>query len=308
MTTVRDAAEDYLAVRRALGFKLEPYGRLLASFAGYLERAGARVITTDLAVAWARLPAGADPRWWNRRLGVVRGFARYLQAFDPGNQVPPADLLACRERRTTPYLYSPADIAALLQAAGRLRPPLHAATYQTLIALLAVTGMRVGEACRLSKQDADLNAGVLTITRSKFGKSRQVPLHGSATAALRAYAARRDELCPAVTAPTFFISAAGTAVPASSPSKVFARLLGATGIQAPAGRRRPRLHDLRHSFAVATLLDWHRAGPEAQARLPVLSAYLGHVDPKSTYWYLQAAPELLALAAQRLEHATGDLP
>jgi integrase len=305
---MKDAADDYLALRRALGFKLEPYGRLLASFAGYLERAGADTITTDLAVGWARLPAGADPRWWNRRLGVVRGFARYLQAFDPGTQVPPAGLLACHERRTTPYLYSPADIGSLLHAAGQLRPPLHAATYQTLIALLAVTGMRVGEACRLGDRNADLNAGMLTITRSKFGKSRQVPLHDSATTALRAYAARRDQLCPKATAPTFFVSAAGTAVAASSPSKVFARLLDTAGIRAPAGRRRPRLHDLRHSFAVASLLGWYRAGLDVQARLPLLSAYLGHVDPKSTYWYLQAAPELLALAAQRLEHATGDLP
>jgi integrase/recombinase XerD len=161
----------------------------------------------------------------------------------------------------------------------------------------------------LGNDDADLDGAVLTITRSKFGKTRLVPLHGSSVAALRAYAARRDQLCPRPKAHTFFVSAAGTAVAAASPSKVFARLLKSSGVTAPAGRRRPRLHDMRHSFAVATsLLDWYQAGLDVQARLPLLSAYLGHVDPKSTYWYLQAAPELLALAAQRLDHAHGDLP
>jgi integrase/recombinase XerD len=167
-------------------------------------------------------------------------------------------------------------------------------------------GLRVGEACRLSNDDADLDGAVLTVIGSKFGKTRLVPLHGSSAAALRAYAARRDQLCPRPKTDTFFVSAAGTAVSAASPSKVFARLLKANGVTAPTGRRRPRLHDIRHSFAVATLLDWYQAGLDVQARLPLLSAYLGHVDPKSTYWYLQAAPELLTLAAQRLEHAHGD--
>jgi integrase len=236
----------------------------------------------------------------------VRGFARYLQALDPATEVPPAGLFAAHAQRTTPYLYSPADIGALLGAAGRLRPPLHAATYQTMIALLAATGLRVGEACRLSNDDVDLNAALLTVTRSKFGKARLVPLHDSSVAALRAYATRRDRLCPRPTAHTFFVSAAGTAVSAANPSKVFARLLNASGVTAPVGRRRPRLHDLRHSFAVATLLDWYQAGLDVQARLPLLSTYLGHVSPKSTYWYLHAAPELLTLAAQRLEPAEGD--
>jgi integrase/recombinase XerD len=306
MSTVTDAADDYLAVRRALGFKLEPHGRLLAGFAAHLEQAGAACITTDLAVQWARLPAGTGLQWQSRRLGVVRGFARYLQAVDPATQVPPAGLLPASARRTIPYLYSAADLAALLGAAGRLRPPLHAATYQTMIALLAVTGLRVGEACRLANDDVDLDGAVLTIIRSKFGKTRLVPLHGSSVAALRAYAARRDQLCPRPETDTFFVSAAGTAVAAASPSKVFARLLTASGVTAPAGRRRPRLYDTRHSFAVATLLDWYQAGLDVQARLPLLSAYLGHVDPKSTYWYLQAAPELLALAALRLDQTHGD--
>jgi integrase/recombinase XerD len=246
MSTIKDAAEDYLAVRRALGYKLEPHGRLLAGFAAHVEQAGAARVTAALAVQWARLPAGADPQWWNRRLGVVRGFARYLQALDPATEVPPAGLLPAHARRITPYLYSPADIAALLGAAGRLRPSLHAATYQAMIALLAATGMRVGEACRLDNDDVDLDAAALTITRSKFGKTRLVPLHGSAVAALRAYAARRDQLCPRPKTHAFFVSAAGTAVPAASPSKVFARLLKTSGVTAPAGRRRPRLHDMRH--------------------------------------------------------------
>lgn len=163
MSTLATAAEQYLAMRRVLGFKLEPYGRLLEDFVGYLGRMGASAVTTDLAVAWARQPTDADPRWWSRRLGVVRGFARHLQALDPANEVPPTDLLPSHQRRTTPYLYSRTDIASLLQAASRLRSPLQAATYQTLIGLLVVTGLRIGEACGLERGDVDLDAGILIV-------------------------------------------------------------------------------------------------------------------------------------------------
>jgi len=308
MSALAEAVEQYLATRRALGFKLKPYGRLLLDFVGYLERAGASTVTTELAVAWARQPTAAHPSWWSRRLGVVRGFARYLQAFDPAAEVPPTDLLPYYDRRTAPYLYSSSNIAELLQAAGRLRSPLQAATYQTLIALLVVTGLRIGEACRLDRDDVDLDAGVLTVVNSKFGKSRLVPLHDSTVVALRAYSWRRDELCPRPLATSFFVSATRNRVPATGACQVFARLLQNTDVRAPAGRRRPRLHDLRHSFSVASLLDWYRTGADVPSRLPLLSTYLGHVDPKSTYWYLQAAPELLALAAERLERSLGRLP
>ena len=172
-----------------------------------------------------------------------------------------------------------------------------------MIGLLAACGLRIGEACRLDRDDVDLDTGVLTIRDSKFGKSRIVPVHLTTLGALRIYDTRRDQLCPATVCPAFFVSTRGTRLDAHNTSHTFAELLDTAGISAPAGARRPRLHDLRHTFTVATLLDWYRAGLDVQARLPSLSTYLGHVDPKSSYWYLQATPELLALAAGRLERS-----
>jgi integrase/recombinase XerD len=197
----------------------------------------------------------------------------------------------------------------LVRAAGRLAPPLRAATWQTVLGLLAVTGLRVSEACRLDHGDVDLDAGVLTVRDSKFGKSRDIPVHESTTAALRRYGQLRDQLCPAPVAPAFFISTRGTRLDAPNMPATFTALLDAAGIGPAPGRRRQRIHDLRHSFAVASLLDWYRAGADVQARLPLLSTYLGHTDPKSTYWYyLSGSPELLSLAAGRLEHAFGGQP
>ncbi|HEY8695624.1 MAG TPA: tyrosine-type recombinase/integrase [Chloroflexota bacterium] len=308
MSELQHAAEEYLALRRALGFKLESQGPLLLNCVGYLDRAGASTITIELALAWAQLPPSRDPVWYGRRLGVVRGFAKHLQALDPRTEVPPADLLPQRYRRATPYLYSPDDIRKLMAAARGLRSPLRAATYEALVGLLAVTGMRVGEAIRLDRPDLDWEHGLLTIIASKFGKSREVALHPRTCAALAAYAQRRDVLCPQPTAPSFFVSTAGTRLLHANVRFVFGRLVRAADLERRSGGRQPRLHDLRHSFAVATLLTWYRADADVQARLPLLSTYLGHVDPASTYWYLEAAPELLALAAQRLERALEGLP
>jgi len=197
----------------------------------------------------------------------------------------------------------------LISAAGRLKPPLRAATWQTLIGLLTVTGMRTSEACDLDRDRIHLDTGVLVVADSKFGKSRQVFLHPSTITALRGYERRRDHWCPAPGAPSFFVSTRGTRLDAHNITHTFAGLVADAGIAAPPGRRRPRLHDLRHAFTVATLLDFYRDGGDVQARLPLLSTWLGHVDPKSTYWYLQAVPQLLALAADRLEQQpSGDRP
>ena len=192
-----------------------------------------------------------------------------------------------------------------MSAAGGLRPAMRAATWRTLIGLLAVTGMRQGEACRLGRDDADLDAGTLVIRDSKFGKSRLVFLHPTAVAALRAYEQARDQAFPEPEAGTFLVNSRGGPLDGHNIPHTFAPLVAAAGIQAPPGQRAPRLHDLRHVFTVATMLDWYRDGGDVQARLPLLSTWLGHVDPKSTYWYLQAVPELLALAAGRLEQADG---
>lgn len=301
---LRQTAEDYLATRRALGFTMSTQGRLLMDFVAYCGQHAVTVVTTDVAVAWATGTARSrDPLWWARRLMVVRIFARYLQALDPATQVPPPDVLPHSYRRTTPYLYSPRQQADLVRAAGRLRPRLRGLTYAAVIGLLAACGLRISEACGLDLDDVDLDEGVLTIRASKFGKSRIVPMHPTTLGALRIYAGRRDLLCPAPASPAFFLNSRGRRLDAHNASHTFADLVQQAGIVAQPGIRRPRLHDLRHAFTVATLLAWYRDGADVAARLPLLSTYLGHVDPKSTYWYLQATPELLTAAADRLERA-----
>lgn len=308
MSALRVAAEEYLSMRRALGFKLTTQGRHLMSFIRFCEERCADHVSADLAIDWATRTArgSGDEVYQARRLDVVRIFARHMQALDPATEVPPEDVLSRRYRRIPPYLYSPEEVAALMSAADGLAPALRAATWRTLIGLLAVTGMRQGEACRLERGDIDLQAGTLVIADSKFGKSRQVFLHPTTVGALRTYEQARDRMFPEPKAITFFVNSRGAPLDRHNIQHTFAVLVAAAGIQAPPGRRAPRLHDLRHMFTVATMLDWYRDGGDVQARLPPLSTWLGHVDSKSTYWYLQAVPELLTLAAGRLEDAAPD--
>ena len=301
MSTLRAAIEDYLRLRRGLGFKLAEHDRLLADFVDYLDQTGASTITTEAALAWATKPVGVQLHRHRARLCVVRGFARYLHTLDLQVDIPAADLLAHRHQRPTPYLFSPEDIAALLVAASRLRSPLRAATYQNLFGLLAVSGLRVGEAIRLDDDDIDVTAAMLTVRDTKFSKSRQLPLHPTTVAALRRYNEKRDLWCPRPKVPSFFVSTTGTRLTYSNLRLVFRGLVQDAGIGANS-LTPPRIHDLRHSFAVASLLGWYRDGGDVAARIPLLSAYLGHTSPLSTYWYLHAAPELLALAAARLTH------
>ncbi len=305
MTGIRPAIDDYLAVRRALGYKLEDHGWLLADFAAFMETAGAGTITTSLALAWATLPEDALPSWHATRLRVVRGFARHLQALDPATEVPPVGLLACRNRRAVPYLYSEAEVRALMAATASLRPALHAATFRTLIGLLATTGMRLGEAIRLDRADLDAADGILTIRDSKFAKSRQIPLHPSTLAALAGYGQLRDQQCLRTSTPALLVSTAGTRLTSQGIHYVFARLVRHAGLQPSSAACRPRLHDFRHAMAVNTLLGWYRDGLDVQCRLPLLSTFLGHSKPANTYWYLSAVPELLALAAERREAGLG---
>jgi len=301
MSGLSEPVAAYLATRRALGFQLAGTGQLLEHFAAFAEAAGADTVTIELALQWATLPAGRSRAWQAQRLGAVRGFARWLQATDPQAQVPPAGLLPGRPRRAVPYLYSEADITALIEAAGRLNPSWKAITMQTLIGLLFTTGVRLGEALSLDRGDLDPDSGVLTIRQAKFRKPRQLPQHPSATAALADYAARRSKLCPRPATTAFFVSTTGARLARTTAQETFRRLLRETGIYQRAGGLRPRLHDARHTFAVTTVLGWYRDGVDVQARLPLLSTWLGHADPRHTYWYLSAAPELLALAAERLE-------
>ena len=298
--------DDYLRVRRALGFKLAFPGRVLPQFVRYLQAAGASTVTVELAVAWAGLPAHVQPISRSHRLGAARSFARYLATVDPATEVPPRGIWPSAAPRRTPYLWSESDIGGLLAAARGLRPTLRATTLEALFGLLACSGMRVGEALRLGGQDVDLAAGVITVREAKFARSRLVPLHPSTTDALRSYADRRDRLCPKVISPAFFLSTAGTAPSYGSVLWAFVRLTTAMGLRTATAR--PRIHDLRHSFAVRALVDWHRSGLDVEARLGVLSTYLGHVDAAGTYWYLSASPELMELAAARLERRLGARP
>jgi integrase/recombinase XerD len=302
MNGLRGHLTDYLALRRGLGFKLERPGQLLAGFVSYLEETGAVTVTTGHALAWATAPAGADPSWWRVRLAAVRPFAGYLAPLIPGTEVPPRGLLPGPvSRRAVPYLYSPAEVTALMTAAGKIRTPLRAATYQTLIGLLAATGMRVGEAIGLDRGDLDAERGLLTIRGAKFGKSRQLPLHPSALAALAGYAQLKDRERPRPASPAFFVSVTGTRLIYKNVHCTFRRLAGAAGLRPRSAACRPRIHDLRHAFAVAALARWYADGGDVAARLPLLSTWLGHADPAGTYWYLTGTPELLALAAARLD-------
>lgn len=300
MSGLGQAVDEYLAIRRTMGFKLQDYDRLLGDFVDYLERCGAGTITIQAAVSWATAPA-VSQSYQADRLCAVRGFARYVKGTDPSVEVPPVGLLARRGQRRIPYLFSRADKTGLVEAASRLEPVLRGATYEALFGLLATTGMRIGETIRLERSDVDLHGGVLEINDTKFRKHRRIPLHDSAVAALGRYVEVRDQLCPKPKASSFFISTRGTRLLYVCINEVFRKLVDDIGLteQSPAGR--PRIHDLRHNFAIATLVECYRSGTDPQATLPVLSAYLGHADPVYTYWYLQACPELLGLAAERLE-------
>jgi len=303
MNGLHQQAREYLAIRRALGFKLRGHDFLLEDFIDHLDEIGSSAITAEAAVAWATRPPAVQPVRWAQRLCAVRGFTRYLHGLDPTVDIPPADLLTARRQRPRPYLYSQADIARLVEAATALRPALRAATHETLFGLLAVTGMRIGEAIALDRNDVDLEAGMLDITDAKFRKHRRLPLHPSSVTALCRYAELRDELCPGPRGSSFFVSTRGTRLLDACVHDVFRKLLERIGLGAQP--QRARIHGLRHTFAVATVRDWYRSGFDVAGRLPVLSAYLGHGHPASTYWYLQACPELLGLAAERLKRFRG---
>lgn len=294
------AVTDYLAVRRSLGYKLARPEKLLAQFTAYLERAGAITVTTEHAVAWAVLPGG-DPAWHSYRLAVVRGFAAWLRTADPAAEIPPTGLIPSRRQRATPYLYTDGEVAALIAAASSLRFPLRTATYQVLIGLLAATGMRVGEAIALDRGDTDLDAGVLTVRNGKHGKSRLVPVHDSTARALRDYLRLRDRLCSGACTSAVLVSPAGTRLLYCNVHATWKKLAVSAGLRPRSGTCRPRIHDLRHSFAVRTMLDAYESGLDGQVTLAALSTYLGHVDPKATYWYLSASPELMAAAGRRLD-------
>jgi integrase len=295
---------DYLRFRRGLGFQLGRHGEELPHFVAFLDALGAEVVTVELAVAWARLPEGIKPITVDYRLATVRGFARYLHAIDPAHEIPPRGLLSVPRRRPVPYIYTPGQLGEVLRQTERLQPPLRAATYRALFGLLAATGMRLGEAMALNRADVDFDEGVVTVRHAKFDRVRLVPLHPSVTAALGAYASTRDRLCPERRVDRFFVSVRGRPLRRSEADRVFGEIAQSIGLRTDA--LHARVHDMRHAFAVHTLIDGHRDGADISALLPVLATYLGHVEPANTYWYLSAVPELMQVVAARLEqHEAG---
>jgi integrase len=299
--TIRTQVEDYLAMRRSLGYQLHADGRMLLAFADRLDQAGQSTITVSAALAWAIEPTSAAPAHWCRRLGVVRIFARHLHTLDPRCEVPPGDLLPGASHRPTPYIYTDQEIAALVHAAQTIAAPMPAATCHAVISLIAASGLRLGETLALDRATVDLDAAILTVI-GKNQHTRLIPLHPTTVEMLTRYAARRDLLCPAAASASFFLTTTGHRPLPGALQQTFAKLLVLAEIQTPPGRRRPRIHDLRHTFAVNTVIGWYRSGADVTAQMPVLSTFLGHSGPEATYWYLQATPELLALAAERLEH------
>jgi integrase/recombinase XerD len=300
MTPLAGALDDYLKLRRGLGYELTRDEPELVKFVVFLEANGAGRVTTDLALEWAKMPASQHPINWRRRLSRVRGFARYVATIDPTSEIPPADLLPAHQPRLAPYIYTEEEIGRLMVAARTLPRPLGAATYETVIGLMATTGLRLREALALDRCDVDLVEGVLDIRATSNHRPRLVPLHPATTAALARYEGLRDEHRPEPTTPAFFVTSWGRRPVISVFRQTFRGLIHQAGLYGRGSRVCPRPHDLRHSFAVRTVIGWYRAGEDVDAKMPGLSTYLGHVSPESTYWYLQAVPELLELVSERL--------
>jgi integrase/recombinase XerD len=306
MSTLRKSLDDYLKLRRALGFKLDGPEFILRGFVDLTEREGATYITTELALRWARRPANGAPYTWAHRMTSIRLFAAWCRTRDPRTEVPDAGLLSASVTRQQPFIFSQKQICDIVREAAKLpcKRGLRSSTFSTMFGLLGVAGLRISEAVALDRSDVDLQTGLLTIRDTKFSKTRLVPVSESTAVALRRYAKQRDQAIRVVTSPAFFISERGLRVTDWATRYNFAKVSRTIGLRAPAGGYRhghgPRVHDLRHSFAVRTMVDWYRAGVDVERELPKLSAYLGHAHINDTYWYIEAVPELLQLATERL--------
>ncbi|UUZ69440.1 tyrosine-type recombinase/integrase [Polaromonas sp. P2-4] len=314
MNTLRQAIQEYLSMRRDLGFKLREAGKYLLDFAAFMQQRRASYITQALALAWAQQPANVQPAHWAQRLSFVRGFARYRSATDPRTQIPPQGLLPFQPKRARPYLYSDDEIRRLLRAAldmpyrykrGELRPWV----FYCLFGLLSVSGLRLGEACNLELQDVDLKAAMLTIRSAKLGKDRLVPLHVSTCKVLADYIARRNRHWAERPVSSYlFVSSWGNRLDGGDIHRTFYALSRQIGLRGASDHHGPRLHDMRHRFATNTLVHWYRSDQDPERLLPILSAYLGHVHVEDTQWYLSGSPELMREAMRRLERCWEDRP
>ena len=309
MSELRKALGEYLNIRRALGFKLRDEGTALPQFVDFLEEHGSQFITTDLALRWATQPENVQPAHWTRRLSMVRIFARFYNAMVPQTEIPPQGILPFRYRRKSPYIYDDNEILRLIEAANNIvsKSGLRASTYSTLFGLLAVTGMRLSEPISLDRQDVDLARGILTVRHTKFGKSRLVMLHSSTVDKLLEYRQLRDRLVANPRSPSFFISERGLRLTHWIVRWTFVKLSREIGLRGIHDSHGPRLHDIRHTFAVKILIKWYKTRVDIERHMPELATYLGHKHVNDTYWYISATPELLHLATKRLDTFQGGL-
>lgn len=303
MKSIEQLLEEYLDLHHRLGFKMVSAAYELRRFVRFVRQQGSSFITTRLAVEWATLSKRCQPVMWSTRLGFVRQFAKYLSAVDPRTEVPPASLLPHRHLRKPPYFYSDQEVASLVRAAWGIPSPkgLKAATYATLFGLIAVTGMRLGEAVSLDLEDVDLERGLLTVRLAKSKKTRCLPVHATTLARLRQYRRLRDQTLPNSKCPSFLLSEQDTRLTGWVARRWFIILSRQIGLRRPSDHRGPRIHDLRHRFVIKTLCGWYRSGQDVESHLPELVTYIGHGHVRDTYWYISATPELLLLATKRLE-------
>lgn len=304
MKSMMKHLSEYVAARRALGTRLEEPAQTLRRFVKFLARRKAPFITVALSLEWSQQSRGVQRATWARKLSMVRQFARWMNALDLRHQVPPHRLLNVRHRRGKPHIYSDDEITRLMAEAAQLKSAdrMRAMTLETLIGLLAATGLRPGEAVALGNDDVDLRGQVLSIRESKFGKSRQVPIHSSTATALERYARHRTQSFCDQCSPNFFVSNSGKALNLSEIRRWFCKISRNCGLRKRGNGnqcgRGPRLQDLRHTFATKRLVEWYRSGYNVGLQTPKLATYLGHSSVTCTYWYIQAVPELLELATE----------
>lgn len=304
--TITESAEEYLTLRRGLGFQLKTEGKLVLQFAAFTDGEHSGSVTTQLALRWARLPEGASPLYCARRLETVRCFTRFLAIFDEGTEIPPQGLLGRAHRRIAPHIYSDREISDLVATAGQLssRCGLRPRTFQALFGILASTGLRISEALALQTSSIDHDQQLFVVERTKFRKSRLVPLHPTVAAQVDSYTRFRDQQLPLAEPGPLLVSDQGSPLKYSTVRSTFRALCQQLDWKSNGGRQRPRLYDFRHTFACRRLLQWYRDGIEIDHAISALSTYMGHVRVTDTYWYLTGTPELLRAAAERFESLT----
>jgi len=303
MKSLTRLANDYLALRRSLGFKLFGAEGVLHRFLAYMEQEHHTHITVDAVLQWVHT-GNLSPMTISGRFTLLRKFAEYAHAIDEAHEVPATRLVLNSTHRATPHIYSREQTLRILHGCRTLPfvgNGLRRSTYYTALGLLVVTGMRISELTSLKRQDVNPESGLLLIRESKFKNTRAIPLHGTTVGVLSEYARLRDELFPGVTCDAFFLADGGEALSKPAMETMFVRISHRIGLRKPNQSFGPRIHDFRHTFAVNTLTRWYREGADVEQRLPILSAYLGHVKPSDTYWYLSAVPELVGLVAARMD-------